>query len=561
MRKPNLSIARTLVLAFGLLTAAIAGLAYVALDGASKISAQNDHLGHDALIGVKLAALLRGDVMNVRISVSNHLLYSDPNDMISESAVVQTKLFSLKQDLEEYEKGIGSAREREIFETFNSQWATYAGSINGVLELSQDGRKKEALAENLKARPAGRAAAAAMDELVKLNEEEAQEIIREAGATASSVNAFVLVLGGLAIAFAIGVGFSIVRSVTKGIASVVQPMTRLAAGDLDVVIPHQGKKTELGRIADAVQIFKDGLVRMAALEKETAAARASAEEQRRTVMNQMAGDFEKAVGGIIAIVSSASTELEATARQMTGSADETAQQSTAVASAAEEAAANVNAVAAATEELGFSVAEIGRQVDNSERLAQSAVEEANRSAALVKELSEAASRIGDVVAMITAIAGQTNLLALNATIEAARAGEAGKGFAVVATEVKSLASQTEKATKEISAQITRIQASTGHAVSAISVIASKIKDISENAGGVANSVEQQGAATREIVHSVAQAASGASEVTRSISRVADAADQTGAAATQVLGAASELSSQSSRLSVEVDRFLQTIRAA
>ncbi|WP_419952899.1 methyl-accepting chemotaxis protein [Methylobacterium sp.] len=353
----------------------------------------------------------------------------------------------------------------------------------------------------------------------------------------------------------------VIIGVTRPIGRLTDIMGRLALGDVTTEVTLQDRRDEVGTMAGAVQVFKDGMIQARVLEAETVQARLAAEEQRKLGMLQMADSFEAAIGGIVGMVSSSATELQATAQTMTSTATETASQSTTVAAAAEEAATNVNTVAAAAEELGVSVQEIARQVSGSADLAQRAVVEADQSGVLVQTLSQAAARIGDVVVLISNIASQTNLLALNATIEAARAGEAGRGFAVVATEVKELAGQTARATQEISEQITQMQGATGQAVSAIATITTRIRDIDAVATTIAAAVEEQGAATQEIVRNVSQAATGTSEVTSNISGVASAAEETGAAANQVLTSASELSHQSEHLTAEVKRFLATVRAA
>jgi methyl-accepting chemotaxis protein len=354
----------------------------------------------------------------------------------------------------------------------------------------------------------------------------------------------------------------VVLGITRPLGSLVRLLQRMAGGEVDAEIHEAARGDEIGEVGKAIEGIKAMVARKAAEEAEVKrrADDAAAAERKRTMI-ELADGFERAVGGIVGMVSSSATELQATAQQMTATAVETAAQSTTVAAAAEEASTNVNTVAAAAEELGSSVQEVGRQVTGSAHLAQAAVGEADQTTHLVQALSQSAARIGNMVGMISGIAGQTNLLALNATIEAARAGAAGRGFAVVASEVKALAEQTAKATEEITRQICEVQGVTAQAVTAIDGITNRIREIDNVATSIAAAVEEQGAATQEIVRNVAQASAGTNEVTGNIAGVARASEETGAAAGQVLSAASELSRQSEHLGAEVNRFLATVRAA
>jgi methyl-accepting chemotaxis protein len=339
-------------------------------------------------------------------------------------------------------------------------------------------------------------------------------------------------------------------------------MRELAEGNFQVVLPGLGRGDEVGEMAQAVETFK-----VKAEEKARAEAEAKmkqdqiAAQQRKADMHSLADSFEAAVGEIVETVSSASTELEASAATLTKTAERAQEVTTAVAAASEEASTNVNSVASATEELSSSVNEISRQVQESARMASAAVGQARSTTERVGELSKAAARIGDVVELINTIAGQTNLLALNATIEAARAGEAGRGFAVVASEVKALAEQTAKATGEIGQQITGIQSATQDSVSAIKEISGTIEKLSEISSTIAAAVEEQGAATQEISRNVQQAAQGTHQVSSNITEVQRGASETGSASSQVLSAAKSLSGDSNRLKLEVGKFLSSVRAA
>jgi methyl-accepting chemotaxis protein len=345
------------------------------------------------------------------------------------------------------------------------------------------------------------------------------------------------------------------------ILSLTAVTRRLAEGDLSAAVPALDRRDEIGTMAQAIAVLKEKSAEAARLRAEQDELAARAELEKKKFMKKMADDFDGSVRAALDAVGSAAAEMRATSQSMSATAEETSAQATTVAAAAGEASSNVQIVAAATEELSSSVSEIGRQVSESTRIAGQAVAEANRTNVSVQGLSAAAHKIGDVVKLISDIASQTNLLALNATIEAARAGDAGKGFAVVASEVKSLASQTAKATEEIAAHVAAMQAATGEAVTAIQGIGGTIGTINEIATTIASAVEEQGAATQEIARNVQEAAHGTGQVSSNIVGVNQAASETGAAAGMVLTAAEQLGKQAETLRADVDEFLANIRAA
>ena len=369
------------------------------------------------------------------------------------------------------------------------------------------------------------------------------------------------IVGTLAsILVAIAAGMLLRGAIASPIVAMTAAMSRLAGGDRSVEVPGVGRGDEVGAMAEAVDVFKRNAIeadRLAAAQRaeELAKARRSARLEELTLA------FESNVTAVIQSLSGAAAQMQQSAGALTSSADETNRQSTTVASAAEQASANVQTVAAAAEELSSSIAEIGRQVSQSTRVADQAVSGAGRANTVVSSLADGAQKIGEVVDLINNIAAQTNLLALNATIEAARAGEAGKGFAVVASEVKSLANQTAKATEDITGQIATIQGATREAVAAIDEIGRIITEISQISATIASAVEQQSAATQEISRNVQEAAQGTQQVTSNIVGVTRAAGDTGRAAGEVRSVADHLSSESARLRQEVGSFLNGVKSA
>jgi methyl-accepting chemotaxis protein len=445
----------------------------------------------------------------------------------------------------------------------------------GVLEIAVS------RAELIRLEERAKAALAALDDTQKAQEEQARaraEELRldrekesreaaEAIATAweslsdtQNEGRIMLVALVIVVLLAAGVAMTVIlkRMLSDPLSAMTATMRDLAAGNLDAAVPEREPTDEIGEMAAALHVFKDNMIENARNEAEKA-ERDRIREQRRMAMESLIGDFEGQVSGVLTAVNGATTTMRDTANEMTQTADQTNTQAEAVARSADSASGNVQTVAAATEELSASIAEISRQVAQSSDEAQSAAHEAEMTNQQVQSLADAATRIGEVIDLINDIAEQTNLLALNATIEAARAGDAGKGFAVVANEVKSLATQTGKATEEIGEQISGIQDATRGAVEAIQGIVKTITKVSESSAAIASAVEEQGAATQDIARNVEEAAAATTSVSENIGMVNAATEETGTAAGQVMSATANLSRQADTLQDQVQKFLKGIK--
>jgi len=338
-----------------------------------------------------------------------------------------------------------------------------------------------------------------------------------------------------------------------------ETMALLADGALETPVPHKDQKNEIGRMANAVRVFKDNAIKMRTMEEEQAKAKEEAEAERRKLMMEMADELEASIEKMTQDLASEAADMRQAAQMMVAAADQGSQQASGIGQSAARAAGNVDAVSEAAESLSASISGIRGKVGESSEIAASAVVEAEDTNSRIEGLAEASQRIGEVIELIAGIAEQTNLLALNATIEAARAGEAGKGFSVVASEVKNLADQTAKATGEISEQISGIQSATDEAVQAIGAIRETINKIDTIGRTVSGEVDQQAQATDEIAHNVEQAASGTREVSDSVGDVANSSEETGKLAKHVLSSANTLTEEVEELRATVGDFLVHIR--
>ena len=540
------SIRAKIIMVVAFLLVALTGMGLLSVSSMRSINAKTVDIATGWLPCVRMLGELRSGVIQYRNAVRDHLL----GETVEDKAETEKRLAGIVEKNDKirraYEPLITTPEERAIYNEWVTTWNNYRQRVEEVLALSRKaaGRYPHE-AQELNAKTVNKIASDAdriLDRDIDLNNTGADKWTAEAAASYNSAFWVLAIILVAAVVFGILVSIYLIRDVSSGIASIVKPMQALGQGDLFVEIPHCGEKTEIGLMADALQVFKEALIAKKAAD-ETAARDADEKIKPGHRVDTITREFEAMIGEIVNTVSSASSQLESSAGKLSATAERSQRFATTVASASEEASTNVQSVASATEEMAASVTEISRQVQESARMAGDAVGQARTTTERVSELSKAATRIGDVVELIK------------------RAGEAGRGFAVVASEVKALAEQTAKATGEIGTQISGIQAATQESVNAIGEISDTIEKLSEISSTIAAAVEEQGAATQEIARNVQQAAQGTQQVSSNITDVQRGATETGSASSQVLSAAQILSGDSGRLRSEVSKFVTSVRTA
>ena len=554
----NLAFKLVLPVAFlALIAASLAGLSYYVLQQGSDLSRRAGAAHQKAFLASEIRATSRAvqrDLLNLVLDQN-----SDSRRAMAEN--VDRRIKALQDLSARFLPTLGDA-DRAIlvnFDALGQQVIQAFGAVRQQAVAGQPDLAYQTFTRDVRVRE--RAMSAVIDPFLVEMERQAESLthaVQEQAVWAERISivlSFIGILTGLGLALA-----AIFLWAVRPLRAMTGAMTKLVDRQWQTEVPGTTRKDEIGDMAKALLVFRDNGIeadRLAAASEADELAR----EQRRQRLEAAIAEFESRAGMVMSTVVSASSELQAAAESLAGSAEETLQQSNSVAQSAEEATGNVQSVAAAGEELSASISEILRQARQSSEIATDAVHAAGTTDEKIQQLSQAADKIGSVIELIQGIASQTNLLALNATIEAARAGEAGRGFAVVANEVKDLAGQTTRATNEIAATIAGIQDVTNGTIEAMRGIGRKIEKIHAIAQEIAGSVEEQGRATSEIAQSVQLAAVGTTQVSGNIVHVNEAATNTGAASAQVMSAARDLAEQAETLRSEMDKFLISARAA
>jgi len=561
MQNMSISAKMSAIFAALLLITIVQGGAF--LFGLSRLGNAFEDLYSDSLQSTRLANKMNTLLGDRRIAASEHIFGSDETAWKAAENSIAEVADNYEKARTKYETTISpeQVHEREVADAARKNLARYTELESKMLAESR--RNDDEAAQKLyrgEMKEVYDRTGALLDEIISLQDHDAAGSYETSNSLRREILIATVALVLLMAAMAFGSMIYVRRRVTGAIKQTTVAMSQLAAGVLSADIPDTGRQDEIGDMAKTLLVFKDALVAKRASEATTQAESQDKLARAQRVDN-LTREFNAAIGDLIGTLTASASTLEGAAGALTSTADLTDRTIGEMVSASQEVSTNVQSVAGATEQITSSVNEISRQVADASRIAGEAVSQAQKNETSIGDLSQSASRIGDVIKLITAVAEQTNLLALNATIEAARAGEAGRGFAVVASEVKALASQTSKATDQITAQIAEMQSSTDATVKANVEISRTINQISEISSAIAAAVEQQGAATSEIARNVQAAADQSSRVASGMTEVSRGASETGSASSQVLSSAKMVSSVSTKLKGEIDKFLRAVQAA
>ncbi|HYD70227.1 methyl-accepting chemotaxis protein [Azospirillum sp.] len=558
----SISIKAKLAAVFAVLFLLIVALGVLSMNRLAVVNDVARNIGTNWLPSVEFAQSTSLAVARFRLVESRHILSTDDAEMTQIEGDLDRRAAIVGEEQRKYEPLISSADERNRYDEFKIAWAEYLAIHKDILVLSRknEAEKVTALYKG-KSRDAYNRADQALSDVVRINVAGSDTAVR-AGEQTYETARFVVIgaIGGGGLLCA-GAWVMMLLGVSKPVHTMTEAMTRLADGDTNISVPALDHKDEIGEMAQAVQVFKQNLLRNRQMEQEAKATEERAKIEKRQAMLDLASRFESRVGGIVNSVGSAATELQATATQLSAAVEEVSAQCVAVAAASEQASANVQTVAAASEEMSSSIHGLSERVTLAANRSKAAADGAVQAQRELDALSAAIEQVDQIVASINAVASQTNLLALNATIEAARAGEAGKGFAVVASEVKNLANQTHTMTDQIGANLAAVKSASSRTVEAMRSIIGQVADIDHSTAEMATSVEQQSAATGEISRNAQQAATGTAEVSHNVVGIQQAEAETSGATNNVKFASDELARQSALLKEEVDTLLAEIRAA
>lgn len=556
----NFSIQVKSSLILGMLTALVLALSLLSYQSNSATYQATIEIGQHRLPSVRLAGDIQTTTSRLRAMAARLAMANSADDLAAGMKSSQATQEQLSQFVKQFRAELnGREEEQRLFDAVEREIANNMAVNRQIAEASQAGKRQEAIEIYLRTASVFAKFREAAEALTDVIRQESDRDVATAEADHHKSVVILVIASVLAMIIAALSNWVMTRTVSFPIRDITATMRRLADLDLTVTIADSQRRDEIGAMSTALLVFVKNMKEAERLRGEQAA-----EQEGRLVRSQKIEElvslFERTVFELLATVGDATVGLENTAQSMSTTADETTIQVNAVADAARETSTNVQTVASATDELSASTREIGRQITQSAEFADHARRQGQETDRRMAQLSAAAQKIGEVVQLISSIAQQTNLLALNATIEAARAGAAGKGFAVVASEVKQLATQTAKATEEITQKVDEMQAMTGQSVDAVKEIIGTVARIAESATGIASAVEEQSAATEEIARNVQNVAAAIESVTKSVMGVTDGAGRTGKASGELLEASIKLKSDMGGLRQRVDDFIIQISA-